>query len=232
MRPANLNSVGQLITVVALASVLGYVPAETKAQSRSAVIEIVRRIPDVQPPQLEILGTNLLSKDGCRFYLGNVPSTVLTQSETRVTLRIPNSIVGRPGTYSLTVNDCKDSEPDGLNVPVTVGFQGPSGSIGPTGPMGAAGTTGPMGSMGSRGVNGPTGATGATGAAGVAGALGLAGIPGPTGPTGLTGPAGATGAAGALGALGVTGPTGATGPRGPTGATGPTGPAGPAGPAD
>lgn len=88
-----------------------------------------------------------------------------------------------------------------IDVPVTVGPQGP---IGPQGPQGTAGNDG---AAGPQGLQGPPGAQGEQGQAGPQGEQG---IQGPIGPAGLAG------------AQGPTGPQGATGAQGPAGAQGPS----------
>lgn len=87
-----------------------------------------------------------------------------------------------------------------IDVPVTVGPQGP---IGPQGPQGIAGNDG---------------------------AAGPQGLQGPPGPQGEQGPSSPQGDQGIQGPVGATGATGAQGPTGPQGATGAQGAAGPQGP--
>lgn len=107
-----------------------------------------------------------------------------------------------------------------INVPVTVGPQGPIGPQGPQGvdgPVGADGATGPQGPAGPDGAQGPQGIEGPQGPQGPAGADGAPGATGPAGPTGAQGPVGAQGPAGATGATGATGANGAQGVQGPAG---------------
>lgn len=114
-----------------------------------------------------------------------------------------------------------------LNVPVTVGEQGP---VGPQGPQGAQGPAGNDGAAGAVGSAGAPGETGPQGPAGPAGAQGPIGPQGPAGATGANGAQGIQGIQGITGATGATGPTGAPGAKGDVGETGSQGPAGAAAP--
>ncbi|HUO32692.1 MAG TPA: hypothetical protein VMU80_25990, partial [Bryobacteraceae bacterium] len=93
-------------------------------------IEIVRVNSAVQPAQLQIIGSGLAPNGfRCRsFTLGGVGLTLLSRTNTLLTLQIPGSIGGHPGTYLLVSDDCSDLLLGVLQVPVTIGSQGPSGA--------------------------------------------------------------------------------------------------------
>ena len=134
-----------------------------------------------------------------------------------------------------------------VEVPTSIGPQGPKGDTGAQGPIGETGPAGAKGDTGSQGPIGETGAKGDTGARGAAGAKGDKGDTGngiaKTTQEGYTlvldytdgtrfvtgnirGATGAQGAKGDTGAAGAKGDTGARGPQGEAGATGAVGPAG------
>lgn len=141
--------------------------------------------------------------------IADLPATVLSYTDTVVTIQIPSAIASVPGTYDLTITTGPSPVVNVAEVDVALGAAG-AGGVGPQGPAGPQGVPGPAGATGPQGATGPAG---------------------PAGPQGATGPAGPAGAKGVQGATGPAGPQGAIGPVGPAGPQGAIGPMGPAGPA-
>ncbi|HEX7070167.1 MAG TPA: hypothetical protein VF190_05155, partial [Rhodothermales bacterium] len=173
------------------------------------------------PVRLIVTGKNLDNGSAIELWLGTIPLTVDSQTDTVVVASLPANVL--PGSYQLAATtgggSIRYDEFDGVTIGA-VGPPGPSGEPGPQGDPGPQGPPGPAGEPGPQGNSGP---------AGPAGAVGPEGPPGPTGEPGLQGGPGPVGPAGAVGPQGPTGPQGPAGPPGPQGEKGDPGERGPAG---
>ena len=178
---------------------------------------------------LTITGRNLDTRAPEHVLLNGQALTPVAQSDTRIVVTMPSSVLATPGTYLLVVGHGSRHfrfDDDYVQFDVTVGAAGPQGVPGLTG---ATGATGPAGATGATGAQGLVGPAGSIGPIGLSGPVGPIGPSGPVGPIGPTGPTGATGAQGPAGVAGAAGATGAQGPQGLQGAQGAPGTAGAAG---
>jgi hypothetical protein len=166
----------------------------------AAPLMITSAYPEASTGKLYIYGEGFGPDEPVVKFAGLTVS-VLSHSDTALTVSIPYGLLDTPGTYLLSASQGPYAEQNSA-LGVSVGQQGPKGDTGPVGPKGDTGAQGPAGAKGD---------------AGPAGAMG------PKGDTGLTGPAGPKGATGLTGPAGPMGATGPAGPQGPKGDTGPTG---------
>jgi hypothetical protein len=193
--------------LLGLVALLGGAAVPNKASA--AALLVTSAYPTASTGKLDIYGAGFGSTAPTVTFAG-FPASVVSYSDTTLTVSIPYGLLNLPGTYLLSVS--RGTTPaDNSALGVTVGQQGPKGDPGPAGATGATGATGAKGAKGETGPAGPKGDTGATGATGATGSKGDTGPAGPTGDTGLPGPEG---------------PKGEMGPPGPKGDTGPAGPPG------
>jgi Collagen triple helix repeat (20 copies) len=170
MRQRRLLFVACLLVIVS-------VSPQLRGAAASSVLVVTTASPDPARQTLTLDGPDFGSGPVV-VTLANQDLTVLSQTATRITVRLPPTVA--PGTYLLTLTR--------RTVPLAAGAAFVTiGAVGATGPQG------PQGSEGARGAQGPQGPAGPAGPAGASGADGAIGPQGPQGPAAPAGPAGPAG---------------------------------------
>uniref|UniRef100_H0WYK2 Pulmonary surfactant-associated protein D n=2 Tax=Otolemur garnettii TaxID=30611 RepID=H0WYK2_OTOGA len=200
-----------LSVLVLLSQPLGYLEAEMKTYSQTAVANACALVM-CGPVENGLPGRDGRDgRDGARGEKGD-PG-------------LPGAVgrAGMPGLPGPVGPKGDDGSAGGPGPKGDSGPRGPQGLPGVPGPAGKEGTPGKQGNIGPQGNPGPKGEAGPkgeVGAPGVPGSTGIRGLPGPKGERGASGEPGAPGNAGAAGLPGAVGAQGTPGARGPPGLKG------------
>lgn len=136
-------------------------------EAMAAPLMITSVYPEASTGKLYIYGEGFGSFAPLVKFAG-LPVSVLSSSDTTLTVSIPYGLLNTPGTYLVSASRGPGPEENSA-IGVAVGQQGPKGDMGPAGPKGdpgprgAKGATGDMGPAGPQGPPGPKGDAGPTG---------------------------------------------------------------------